>query len=58
MFWIFLAYCVGTMFGLIVGRRNGMDRGSNKLLILLLSGGYLNYSKSNDGNIHIKKLGE
>lgn len=57
-FWIFLAYCVGTVFGLIIGKRNGVETGSNKILTVLLAGGYLNYTKSNDGNIHIKKLGE
>jgi hypothetical protein len=57
-FWIFLAYCAGTLIGLIIGRRTGVESGSNKLLAVLLAGGYLNYSKSKDGNIHIKKLGE
>lgn len=57
-FWILIAYCVGTGFGLVVGRRTGVESGTNKLLAVLLAGGYLNYSKSNDGNIHIKKLGE
>jgi len=57
-FWILLAYVVGTLFGLVVGRRNGIERGSDKMLTILIVGGYLNYNKTNDGNIHIKKIGE
>lgn len=56
--WILLAYCVGTLFGLVVGRRKGIESGSVTMLSILIFGGYLNYSKSKDGNIHIKKLGE
>lgn len=56
--WIVLAYCVGTLFGLVLGARKGFQSGSDRLLSILISGGYLNYDKSNDGNIHIKKLGE
>ena len=57
-FWILLAYGVGTLFGLVVGRRTGVEHGSVTMLSILIFGGYLNYSKSDDGNIHIKKLGE
>ena len=57
-FWILLAYVVGTLFGLIVGRRTGIASGSEKMLTILIVGGYLNYDKTNDGNFHIKKLGE
>lgn len=57
-FWIFLAYIVGTLFGLVVGIRKGIESGSDKMLTILIVGGYLNYNKTNDGNIHIKKLGE
>lgn len=56
--WILLAYVVGTLFGLVVGVRSGVASGSTKMLSILILGGYLNYNKTNDGNIHIKKLGE
>lgn len=57
-FWILLAYVVGTLFGLVVGRRKGIISGSVEMLTVLVAGGYLNYNKTKDGNIHIKKLGE
>ena len=57
-FWIFLAYFVGTLFGLVIGIQTGFQSGADRLLATLVAGGYLNYNKTNDGNIHIKKLGE
>jgi len=57
-FWLLAAYIIGTLFGIVVGSRFGYKRGTDKLLAMLIEGGYIQYKKSDDGNLYIAKPGE
>lgn len=57
-FWLLAAYSIGTLFGIVVGAKIGYRRGTDKLLAMLIDGGYIQYKKSDDGNLHIAKIGE
>jgi len=54
--WYGLAYLIGTIFGLYVGRNHGISKGILITLETLVNEGYLKTRKDSNGDLDLMKL--